>query len=157
MKGFSYFYETTNSLQANVYMPDRAERPVKILQDYVPSFRCNEILRKIWRCVDPFSGWKWIRSYRTELHGPLASTRPRFDLKRSESSLFPSPLLPFSSFLLKAFSSRRRISQRLERDSSRRPSWRVTPYTLSLSGSDWFEFFSFFFFFFSLYSNPMWK
>lgn len=80
-----------------------------------PLFRCNEILRKIWRCVDPFSGWKWIRSYRTELHGPLASTT----FRPETLPFFPSPPLPFSSFFSKPSPRERRIfATWCERDSS---------------------------------------
>lgn len=73
-----------------------------------PLFRCNEILRKIWRCVDPFSGWKWIRSYRTELHGPLASSTTFRPETLPFFSLSLSPL-PFSSSFLKPSPRERRI------------------------------------------------
>lgn len=112
-----------------------------------PLFRCNEILRKIWRCVDPFSGWKWIRSYRTELHGPLASTtttttfRPETTPRSESLPFFPFPLPSFLSLPL-SWSPllAEKNFRNLERDSSRRPLI-SPPADLNLS------FFFFFFFF----------
>lgn len=113
-----------------------------------PLFRCNEILRKIWRCVDPFSGWKWIRSYRTELHGPLASTtttttfRPETTPRSESLPFFPFPLPSFLSLPL-SWSPllAEKNFRNLERDSSRRPLI-SPPADLNLS------FFFFFLFFF---------